>query len=332
MRWLKGTVLVLLTGALFIYFWRDYFSTRRSEESLRKLEILIDWQAEPTYLGIYYARTIGAFKKLGFDVEIIQSWGANQAVAAIAGRQYRIGTASGGATVLARNRGADVLSLAVLYKKIPTVVYGLSQNSVKRASDLYGKRIGIYPGSITKNEFDAFVKVNGLDGARLDVVSISGADLPLLLDRKVDAVLHYTEMAPVRARLNPDVTKRGGVFELRLAEHGVSGYGLNVITSRAEYFNNAKELTDIAGAIVEGYRAGCASQTQSVAAFANEFPAESKEYIAMSWSRVCELVGTDAGIQTLPGWQETTDVYRQLGLLTVEVDARTLMPMPNEVP
>src|SRR5579863_9502475 len=110
---------------------------------LKPFDFLIDWQAEPTYLGIYYAKHLGEFERLGLDVSIVQSWGANQAVAAVAGGRYKIATASGGATVLGYNEGERIVSLGVVYPRISSVIYGLSSTGVKKPSDLEGKRIGI---------------------------------------------------------------------------------------------------------------------------------------------------------------------------------------------
>ena len=164
--------------------------------ALKPLDFLIDWQAEPTYLGVYYADTIGAFAEAGYNVTVIQSWGANEAATAIAAGKYKIGTASGGATVIANSNQAGLVSLAVLYHRLPTVAFGLRDTGIKKPKDLEGKRVGIYPKSITRNEFDAFAKLNGVNLGKVEIVSITGPDLPLILSHKVDAVLNYSELSP----------------------------------------------------------------------------------------------------------------------------------------
>jgi NitT/TauT family transport system substrate-binding protein len=289
--------------------------------TLQKMEFLLDWQPEPTYLGVYYARATGEFRKLGIDMTIVPSWGANQAVSAVSAGRYPIATASGGATVLAYNNGAEIVSLGVLYPRVPTVVYGLASRSVSAPKDLEGKRIGIYPGSITSNEFDAFVRANGIDRNSLRIVSLSGADIPLLLANQVDAVLHYTEMSPVLVNQNPEVPEVDGrrTFELMLKDHGVGGYGLNIVTSRPAFQRDSTRLRQIAAATVNGYRSGCQNPEAAVAAFVREFPDKEPAYVRESWRRVCQLVGTNIGTQDVRGWQETIDLYRQLGLLNVPV-------------
>src|SRR3954453_21333479 len=103
--------------------------------ALKPYKVLIDWTHEPTYLGVYRAKSICLFQKLGLDVTIDQSQGANQAVSAVAAGRYPVATASGGATVLARNNRAELVSLGVLYPKISTVVYGLATTGVKSPGD-----------------------------------------------------------------------------------------------------------------------------------------------------------------------------------------------------
>jgi NitT/TauT family transport system substrate-binding protein len=318
----------VLTGYAFISVGCRSPETSQPQQ-LKKFDFLIDWQAEPTYLGIYYARDTGQFRRLGLDVSIIQSWGANQAVTSVASGRYQIATASGGATVLGYNNGEHMVSLAVLYPKVPSVVYGLASTGVKSPADLVGKTIGIYPASITKNEFDAFMKQNHLDPSRLNVVSLSGPDVPLLLAHKVDAVLHYTEMSPVAVETNPAVPGKPGLpktFELKLAEYGVAGYGLNIVTSRDRYSRDPEFFKRVTAAAVEGYRSGCAEPDKAVSAFMKDFPEKDPKYVAESWRRVCQLTGPSPGGQTAAGWKQTIDLYQSLGLIRHQVEAKDILP------
>ena len=294
---------------------------KQTGTKLKPLNILIDWQNEPTYLGIYYAKEKGYFKSLGYSATITQSQGANEAVAAVASGKYIVGTASGGATVLGRNNGANVVSLGVLYPRIPTVIYGLSKTPIHKPSDLKGKRIGIYPGSITSNEFDAFLKLNGLQRSDLTVVSLSAADIPILLAGQVDAVLHYTEMSPVQVETDPKIPGESGskTFELHLADYGVKGYGLNIIGNPQAWRTQKAQLTAISNAIIQGYKTGCTRRQDAVASFVAEFPDKNPNYLKRSWDKVCDLVGANPGAQDAQGWQATINLYRDLGLLTAPV-------------
>jgi hypothetical protein len=60
--------------------------------------------------------------------------------------------------------------------------------------------------------------------------------------------------------MNPHVTAvhGHGIFEIPLANYGVTSYGLDVVTSRQALQQEPDRIRKIADAFFEGYRAGCA--------------------------------------------------------------------------
>jgi NitT/TauT family transport system substrate-binding protein len=286
---------------------------------LKPLDLLIDWQAEPTYLGVYYAKSIGAFSALGFDVNIVQSWGANEAALAVSAGKYKLSTASGAATVIADSNGAQLLSTAVLYPRLPTAIYSLESTGIRKPKDLEGRTVGIYAKSVTNNEFEAFAKLNGVDIKKVKIVALSGPDLPLILSRKVDAVLNYFELSPTQLALQNKVSV------MMLDDYGVKGYGLNVITSRSAYAKEPEVISGLTQAILRGYREGCADQEKAVASFTQGFPDKDPVYVKQSWAKVCGYLGTNIGEQTEQGWKQTADLYASLGLLAKDVIPASLL-------
>jgi len=200
-----------------------------TSEALEPFAFLIDWQAEPTYIGVYLARETGGFRRLGLDVEIVETMGADAAAAAVTAGRYPVATAAGGATTTAIGRGASLVSTAVLYQRLPTVVYGLAAQEIDEPSDLAGKRVGIYPDSTTRHEFAVFLGTAGIPADDVETVPIDGPDLPLVRGGQVDAAVNYVEMSPTELALREET------FEIPLANHGVDAYGLNVIASRAAW-------------------------------------------------------------------------------------------------
>ena len=291
-----------------------------SFNNLQNLDILIDWQAEPTYLGVYFAKELGLFEKLGFDVNIIQSWGANEVTSVIAVGKYKIGTASAGATAIAKSNGANLISMAVLYHNIPTTVFGLKGIGIASPQDLEGKTVGVYPKSITKNEFEGFLKLNKIDRNKIKLVSINGPDIPLILSQKVDAVLNYFELSPTLLSLEKET------FDIRLADYGVNAYGLNIISSRDTYNQEPDLVQNLTDAIINGYKEGCENQKAAVNAFLDEFPEKDSNYVEISWEEVCKFINNDYQSQTVDGWQQTIDFYNDSGLLTKPVSPKELMP------
>ena len=295
---------------------------------LQPLDFIIDWQPEPTYLGVYHAIDTGEFEKIGYSVTVHTSWGAHQAVAAISAGKYVIGTASGGATVLARSNDIPIKSLGILYGDIPSVIYGISSKSMaKNPQDLEGMRIGIYPGSITNNEFNAFVRVNNLDMNKITKVSLSGGDVPVLLAGEVDAVLHYNEMSPAVVDVNQALPEIEGqrTWRLLLRDFGVKSYGLNLITSDKAFSEQGDELKSIAQAVYNGYTNACNNMSDAVSKFVKRFPDKNENYVAHSLSIVCQQLSQPIGFQSKVGWEKTIALFDSLDLLKSPIDAEDIM-------
>ncbi|MEM9457695.1 MAG: ABC transporter substrate-binding protein [Myxococcota bacterium] len=296
----------------------------------RSVEVLIDWQAEPTYVGVYYAKTSGLFSDEGYDVTIVESWGANRASAAVASGRYKVGTASGGASVLAVDKGAPIVSTAVINRKISTVIYGLATTKLDEPTDLYGKTVGMYAGSINVNEFEAFIHANGLDRAKITQTVISGNDLAPLKAGSIDVALNYRELSPTRLSLDQTAPEVAGkrMNYMMLNQHGVDGYGLNVISSRAALRESPKLVNAVTKAIVSGYKNGCANQGEAVAQFMELFPQKDREYIAKGWAVTCEQLEPLDGIgrQDQAGWSSTIAMFEKEGLLKSEPASADMMP------
>ena len=304
------TALMSLIAAGLLFGCKPSPKTEDANAEVEKsLKFLLDWQAEPTYLGVYLAKARGGFARLGLDVEIVPSWGANAAAAAVAEGEYEIATASGGATVIANSKGARLISTAVLYPRLPTAIYGLAEQGVSAPGDLIDKKVGVYAESISKNEFEAFLKLAGIAAEDIELVSISGPDIPVLLGGQADAVLNYFEMSPTRLALERET------FQLLLDEYGVKGYSLNVITSAETYARERELIDNLTVAVLDGYRDGCADQPAAVRIFLEIFPKQDAEYVEKSWASVCAFIGEDVGHQTAEGWQTTIDLYGSVGLL-----------------
>jgi len=296
---------------------------------LQKIDVLIDWQAEPTYIGVYYAKAVGLFREAGYDVTIVESWGANQAVSAVAAGQYSVGTAAGGATVLGVDQGKPVVSTAVLCQRLSTVIYGPVANGISHPEDLYGKRIGMYAGSITVNEYEAFAKICGLDRSKIKESIISGSDIPLLKAGSVDAVLNYRELSPALLELDAELPAVEGrrLNCISLAEQGVRGYGLNVIANKTNWERDRGMIAALTSAIVTGYKRAVQNPSDAVEAFLKCFPEKKKEYIENGWKIMSKQLGDQAqiGSQSAKGWQETIDMYRALGLVKGTVRPEDVM-------
>ena len=285
---------------------------------LKPLEFIIDWLPVPTHIGVYYAVDIGEFEKAGYltTVHIIQ--GANRVVAQVGTGQYPIGLASGAATVLGRGNETPIKSLGVLYKNIPSVVYGIaSKTMAKKPKDLEGMTVGLYPGSITNDEFEAFIAANNLDKNKINKVAITSNEGALLMDGAVDAVLQYTEVTPAEFDVDESLPKVEGkrTWRLMLRDYGIKSYGVNLVANDDALKEQGDELKKIAQAVYNGYEKACANKDDAISKFVNRFPEQNKNYVRHSFTIVCGQLIQPIGSQTKEGWQDTIDLFVNLDLL-----------------
>jgi ABC-type nitrate/sulfonate/bicarbonate transport system substrate-binding protein len=306
----------LLTAALAApALWRVDAGAQARE----KIELLIDWKPSPTYAGFYLAQKLGAFERRGLDVTIAVGRGASVSAEEIGrGDRHWIGSSSGAATAIARSRGIAVRSLAVYYRDTPTVIYSLAGSGILRPRDLYGRRIGLVPGSITVEEYRALLAANRLDRKRITEVEV-GWDASALLAGKVDALIDYKEITPDQL-----LAEGRKLAILRLADFGVDCYSLNLIVNAAAWTDPARRATArlIAKALAEGYGMVRDRPAEAARSFMTFFPDLSPRYIELGMADVARELGKPpAGGQTRAGWQATLATLGGLGLLQGPITA-----------
>ena len=149
----------------------------QSEDKLEKVEILLDWKALPTYAGFYLARQMGAFERRGLEVTFAETQGAE--LAAMIGEGKHTGSA------VERHRHGDRPLQGPAHQeprrllpKTPTVIFSRTEDRIAHPRDLYGKTLGLVPGSITNEELRALVAVNKLDRSKIKETRSSGTPMP----------------------------------------------------------------------------------------------------------------------------------------------------------
>ena len=279
----------------------------------QKVEILLDWKALPTFAGFYLAQEMGAFERRGLEVTFAETQGAISSAEKIgSGTQYWIGSSSGIATAIGRSKGHPIKSLAVYYAKSPTVIYTRGEDRIAHPRDLYGKTLGLVPGSITNEEFRALVTANKLDRARIKETTVSWNAYDLV-EKKVDALIDYDEMAPAEL-----IAEGRRITMIRLSDFGVKAYSLNLIVNDAAWADPAKReiARKVEEAVQEGYNMVRERPGDAALHFSRLFPRLAPRYVDRSMATVSQqLSGPPTGQQTRAGWEATIATLETLGLL-----------------
>ena len=287
-------------------------------QSIENVDLLLDWKAAPTYAGFYIAREIGAFRKRGVDVRLVEGHGATAVAESVGkGNDYWIGSSSGAATAIGRAKGEAVRSLAVYYRRTPTVVYARVEDHIDAPRDLYGKKIGLVPGSGTIDEYRALLVANRLDRARITEVEVDWS-AKSLLDRKVDALINYEEITPAELIANGQK-----ISIMRFADFGVRLYSLNLIVNDEAWAAPGRKsiARKIAEALQEGFGLVRDRPREAATIFKRLFPEVAPRYADQSMITVSRQLGTlQIGLQTRVGWEDTLKILTALGLLARPVN------------
>ena len=285
----------------------------------QKVEILLDWKALPTFAGFYLAREMGAFERRGLEVTFAETQGAISSAEMIgSGTPYWIGSSSGVATAIGRSRGQPIKSLAVYYAKTPTVIYTRGEDRIAHPRDLYGKTLGLVPGSITNEEFRALVAANRLDRSRIKEITVGWSAYDLV-EKKVDALIDYDEMAPSML-----IAEGRRITMIRLSDFGVKAYSLNLIVNDAAWADPVRReiARNVQEAVQEGYNMVRERPADAASHFSRIFPRLAPRYVDRSTATVSQqLSGPPTGQQTRAGWEATINTLETLGLLAKPITA-----------
>lgn len=288
-------------------------------QPLPHVDLLIDWRPCPTYAGFYVARELDAFKRRGIDVRIVEGRGANIAAEMIAaGKEYWIGSSSAAATAIGRSRDLPIRSLAVYYRRTPTVLYSRAEDRIDAPRDLLGKRVGLVRGSTTVDEFNALLIANRIDRSQIREID-ADPDSTALLDRNVDALLDYEEIAPAELQ-----SQGKRIAVMRLADFGVRIYSLNLAVNETAWTSSPERKQAaqiIEEAVQEGYQFVREKPAQAAAIFSRIFPEISPRYVELSMQIVSRQLAVPIGNQTRIGWEDTLKTLSSLRLLARAVSA-----------
>jgi NitT/TauT family transport system substrate-binding protein len=285
----------------------------RAQPRLQRIDLLLDWKPMPTYAGFYYARERGLFAKRGLEVAIQEGSGANVSAELVAeSAEYWIGVSAGIATAISRSHGLGVKSLSVLYHNTPSAIFSRAEAPIRKPTDLYGKRMGLVPGSVTADEYHGFVVAQQLDRRRITEVVVDWTSAPLY-DGRVDALIDYTEMLPA------ELQATGKDIELmRLADYGVKVYSLNMVVKEQAWQQADRRATALRllEAVLEAYGQMQRAPSEVMAVFRQLFPSFDRRYVSQATSEIVRHLGPPPlGRQTREGWQATLDHLDKLGLL-----------------
>jgi NitT/TauT family transport system substrate-binding protein len=211
-----------------------------------KVKMTLNWVPEPEFGGIYSAKQMGAFGKHNLDVEIVPGGAGAPTWQQVANGQTDFAVASADEVMIARSKGADVVTIFATYQTCPQGIMVHAARGFKEIGDVFKNSgtVAMEPGlpyvKFLENKF-GFGKVN--------VVAYDGG-IGTFLNKPDFSQQCFITSEPLAAK------KKGADPQVFLiADAGYNPYTAVVITSGKIVKEHADEVQNMMAALSEGWRA-----------------------------------------------------------------------------
>ena len=300
-----------------------------------QVQFILDWKAQMEHAGFFVAEQKGFYEQEGLEVKILEGSGAPTAARVVGNGTYKLGVASGSATVMARARNIPIVSLAVINQQTPVVVYSLVEKNITMPQDLIGKSIGVNIGGTKHREFQAFLRHQNIPEEDIQLMGMSEASPAPLLAGQVDAMLGYTEDQPVTVELQGHAVNR-----LALSDYGIDVYSTNIIANESFLKENPDLVKRFLRASLRGWQHAVNHPEDAVAAYMAARPESDEAFNRANFKYLIPLLQSadtqqqGLGAQTEAKWQQTQDILHSLGMIEQKVDLDLLFStefMPESV-
>lgn len=217
-----------------------------------KLTLLLDFFPNADHAGIYAAQASGEFERAGLDVEIQAPADPSAPLRLLEAGKADLAISYEPELLLARDKGADVISIAALVQRPLTSIMAVGRPDLDSPADLEGHTIGTAGISYQSAYLKTILENAGADPASVKEVNIGFDFGPAMLSKKVYATLgafwNYEGIALQRKKRDPKI--------IRVDQAGVPTYDELVLVTRTDVARDrAATLRRFLQALARGHQA-----------------------------------------------------------------------------
>jgi ABC-type nitrate/sulfonate/bicarbonate transport system substrate-binding protein len=232
----KSTIISVLI-VLVVFSSCNYFNKKKKEKdsSLQKVTLTEEWFPSACFAGDMFALYETA-KVFNIQIEVKPGADDIDPVKLVLGGVAGFGVAGGDRILTANNKGADLVILAAINYKSPTVFIALKENRIRVPKDFEGKKVGVMTGNNTEYIYRALIKKTGIDKSKVKEIE-APYDLTTFITKAFDVrpAFAYDELVSLDQQNIAYTT-------IKPEDYGVNFVG-PVIFAKRSFVEENKDLT-----------------------------------------------------------------------------------------
>jgi putative hydroxymethylpyrimidine transport system substrate-binding protein len=153
------------------------------------LKVMLDWYPNADHAGLYAAQASGEYERAGLDVQFVTPPDAAAPLKLVQAGRVDLAISYEPDVLLARDQGADVVSVGAIVQKPLTCLMSLGDHAITDPKQLAGKTVGTagipYQSAYLKTILDKA----GVDPGSVKEVNVGFKLTQAMLSKKVDATI-----------------------------------------------------------------------------------------------------------------------------------------------
>lgn len=192
-----------------------------------KVDFILNWVAGGDHAPVYWAQSLGEYKKAGIDLTIQQGKGSTLSSQRVGLGKNQLGIADLGTALVAKGAGANVVGVMNIYANSPYGMYWLKSSGIKTIKDFAGRKIGNPPWDAARKMWPALAKAVDVDPKSVKWVNIDpNAKLAALKSKNIDVTTSFYNIHFIFQRVLGD-----DMGFLPWRDHGINPYGNSIIAN-----------------------------------------------------------------------------------------------------
>jgi len=219
------------------------------------VKFALDWRFEGPAAPYFVALDKGYYKAEGLDVTIDSGSGSVEGINRVASGTYAFGFADINSLIRFRDKpeNAAVTSVLMVYNAPAFSIVTLRKSNIRAPKDLEGRVLGAPAADGAFAQWAAFVKVNGIDPARVKIENVGfPVREPMLAQGKVDAITGFSFSSFMNLKAVGIPAEEIVVLPMR--DFGLELYGNAVMVNPAFAKQNPKLVRGFVRATVRGWQ------------------------------------------------------------------------------